>query len=251
MNALIVDDEPLARDLLGRMLSEQGVQVVGHAANAADGVALADDLGPDVVFLDIRMSGVSGIDATALFGQLEPPPLVVLVTGHSEYAVEAYSRSVFDYLLKPVSDERLQASLAKLRRHLSMQRRANRVGGLLRRPSPSAFLQRLPIRNRGSILLIQIERILYAAASGKSVAIRTRDASIQSSFTLAYLEHVLPPNFMRIHASCIVNIVFVSEILLLGNHSYAVKLVNGDELPLARHQYPRLQERLGLPSASP
>lgn len=246
MKALVVDDEPLARALLVRMLGEQGVDVIGEAGDAETGLALAEDLTPDVAFVDVRMGGASGLEATTLFGQLEPSPLVVLVTGFSEYAVEVYGRSAFDYMLKPVSEDRLATAIAKLRKQISMQKRAHRAGATRRITTP-VTMQRLPVRNRGTIRLLPVDKILYASASGKSVTIRTKESTVQTTYTLTNLEQVLPSIFMRLHASCIVNLACIAEILLLGNHSYAVRLSNGDELPLARHQYPRLQERLGFP----
>lgn len=249
VKALIVDDEPLARELLRGMLEREGVQVIGEAVEAADGLAMAEDLAPDVVFLDIRMPGISGVEATSMFTQLEPPPLVILVTGYSEHAVEAFGRSALDYVLKPVSPERIGLALAKARKQLALHRKARR-GEALRRVGKLAPAQRLPIRVKGAIKLVPIERILYAVTSGKCVLVRTKEAEFRTSYTLTQLEGILPATFMRVHASCVANLGAIEEILLLGEHTYGIRLVSGEELPLGRQQYPKLQERLGFPSAT-
>jgi DNA-binding LytR/AlgR family response regulator len=206
---------------------------------------LAEELAPDVVFLDVRMPGVSGVEATSMFNELDPAPLVILVTGYSDHAVEAYSREAHDYVLKPVSAERIAITLSKARKQLALQRKARRADGI-RRPVNLPHTQRLPIREKGVIKLVPFERILFAVTSGKSVMIKSRDAEFRTTQTLTQLETTLPSNFMRVHASCIANIAAIDQILLLGEHTYGIRMVTGEELPLGRQQYPKLQERLGL-----
>ncbi|HLK14499.1 MAG TPA: LytTR family DNA-binding domain-containing protein [Fimbriimonadaceae bacterium] len=247
MRALIVDDEALARELLRGMLEHEGVDVVGEAADAEGGVDLAEELSPDVVFLDIRMPGISGVEAASMFNQLEPAPLVILVTGYSDHAVEAFGRSVMDYVLKPVAPERISAALDKARRQLALMRKAKRADGV-KRPGRTTLAQRLPIRLKGAIKLVPVEKILYAVTSGKHVIVRTREGEIRTTYTLTQLEAILPSNLMRVHASCIANVAAIDEILLLGEHTYGIRMMTGEELPLGRVQYPRLQERLGFPS---
>jgi two-component system LytT family response regulator len=171
--------------------------------------------------------------------------LVILVTGYSDHAVEAFGRSALDYVLKPVSPDRIAVALAKARKQLALQRKARRAEGL-KRPARQLQAQRLPIRVKGAIKLVPVERILFAMTSGKGVMVKTREAEFRTSNTLTQLESVLPSNFMRVHASCIANLVAIEEILLLGEHSYGIRMITHEELPLARQQYPKLQERLGL-----
>lgn len=245
MTALIVDDESLARVLLRGMLEREGVSVIGEAEDAAGGLAKAEELSPDVVFMDVRMPGVSGVEATTMFNELEPAPLVILVTGYSDFAVEAFGRSALDYVLKPVSPERISMALSKARKQLALQRKARRSEAS-KRVTKLLPTQRLPIRIKGAIKLVAVERILYAATAGKGVQVRARDAEYKTTYTLTQLEELLPTNFMRVHASCIVNLGVVDEILLYGEHSYGIKIFGGEELPLGRHQYQKLHERLGL-----
>jgi DNA-binding LytR/AlgR family response regulator len=222
------------------------VTILGEAESAEEAVSLAETLNPDVVFLDIRMPGMSGIQATNLFTTLEPPPFVILVTGTSEHAVEAFEKSALDYLLKPVSSERLEVALAKARTQIVLRTRLNRLSAL--RPPPQVPIQRLPIRITGGFRIVGVETILYAMSSQKCVFIRTKTTEYRSNYTLAYLEGALPAGFMRVHASCIVNLAAIEEVVIEGNHAYAIKVLGGQKIPLGRQQYPELQARLGFPA---
>jgi DNA-binding LytR/AlgR family response regulator len=275
ITALVVDDEPLAREFLCRMLADCGVQILGDAEEAFQAMDKIERLSPDVVFIDIQMPGVNGLAAAELFAQMERAPLVVLVTGYSEHAVEAFQGPVLDYLLKPVSPERLGKTIVKLRRQLSLQKKAqaNDPSQLLDAdvtvsPDPNvssqknepprlasvshsgqpAKIQRLSVKVQGAIRLVPVERILYVMASAKRVVIKIREEELTSHESLTHLEQVLPSNFVRVHASCIVNLAAIKEILLLGNHLYSLSLVNGDEVPLSRQSYPELRRKLGIAS---
>src|ERR1019366_4593470 len=111
MNALIVDDEPLARVHLRRQLEAQGVEIVGEAENALDALSLAKELQPDLMFLDIKMPGMSGMQLAESMRTLDVQPLLIFVTGYSEYALVAFEIEAVDYLLKPVSADRLVKTL--------------------------------------------------------------------------------------------------------------------------------------------
>ncbi|AEH33943.1 YehT [Vibrio anguillarum 775] len=114
LSALVIDDELLAREELTELLEETGdVDVIGHASNAIEGLKKINQLKPDVVFLDIQMPQVTGIE---LLGMLDPDtmPNVVFVTAYDQYALQAFEENAFDYLLKPVDPERLKKTLQRL-----------------------------------------------------------------------------------------------------------------------------------------
>lgn len=245
MKAIVVDDEPLARELLTRLLGESKVQVVGESGEITEALKLAQELTPDVVFLDIQMPGLDGIQGAHLFSHVDPAPQIIFVTGYSQYAVDAFRESATDYLLKPVSQERLALALAKCRKQWVLRKRAAK-SEQTKRAAQAPPIKRLAVRQRGAIRLIPVEKILCAMAQNKQVSIQTRDGQFLTSHTLAHLETFLPPVFIRTHASCIVNLAAIQEILVLGNHSYAILLANGEEVPLSRHHYRELQERLGF-----
>jgi two-component system LytT family response regulator len=249
LKMLVVDDEQLARAHLIRLLEDQGLSNVLEADTAAQALAVIDEKAPDVVFLDIQMPGLTGLQLAETIAYLERAPQIVFVTGYSEHAVAAFERGALDYLLKPVSPERLSATLLRLRERLKDQkaRRKLRNAQLEALLGEGHRLKRLPIREADSVRLLRLERISCATAKDKHVYIRTRDGEYRTYYSLTQLESLLPqPRFMRIHASCIVDVEQIDQLLFLGNHSYGVKLTNGTELPVGRNAYPLLRQRLGL-----
>ena len=273
LTGLIVDDEPLARAHLSRLLKAQEVQVAGEADNVVTALQLAEDLRPDIVFLDIQMPGLTGMQMATALLHLEAAPLVVFVTGYSEYALEAFDRDALDYLVKPLSPDRLARTLARARERLANRNaRSERMDAVLHEAAvdeeseregsaepvmsvPEARgtvgsvppLRRLPIRENYAVRLVRIEEILCAVAREKRVYVRTTGSEHRTYYTLTQLETLLPPEqFLRIHDSCLVQIEKVEEIVFLGNHTYRVRLSDGELLPVGRARYSELQRRLGL-----
>lgn len=247
--ALIVDDEPLARTHLLRLLEKLDVEVVGEAENAAQALQLTEELQPEIVFMDIRMRGLTGMQAARALLDIEPSPLLVFVTGYSEHAVSAFEHDALDYLIKPVTPERLARTLTRARERLKDQHLRNRMREEVDQQveEQAAPMRRLPVRKDYSVRLIRIEEILCATARDKRVFVRTASGEHRTYYTLAFLETVLPvEQFCRIHESCIVNLESVEEIIFLGSHSYVVQLTNGTQLPVGRTRYSVLQQRLGL-----
>jgi two-component system, LytTR family, response regulator len=248
MTALIVDDEPLARVHLRRLLEAQGVLVVGESENAARGLEQAEDLRPDLLFLDIQMPGLTGMQMASALLYLDPAPLLLFVTGYSEHAVAAFEHDALDYLVKPVSADRMAKSLVRARERLAdvQSRRAARQR-VSERAAEAAPLRRLPVRADYVVHLIRIEEIIAAVAREKRVFVRTHGGEYKTYYTLTHLEALLPGDqFLRIHDSCLVNLAQVEELLFLGNHAYEVRLSNTQRLPVGRTRYAELQRRLGL-----
>ena len=273
LTGLIVDDEPLARAHLSRLLKTQETEVVGEADNAATGLQLAEDLHPDIVFLDIQMPVLTGMQMATALLHLELSPLVVFVTGYSEFALDAFDRNALDYLVKPVSPDRLARTLARARERLAnrpvrhntadvsevetaasgTEERSTEVEKCVlsapeeRKGETPASLRRLPIRENYAVRLLRIEEIVCAIAREKRVFVRTATGEHRTYYTLTQLETLLPSDmFVRIHDSCMVQIEKVEEILFLGNHTYRVRLSDGELLPVGRSRYADLQRRLGL-----
>ena len=256
MRLLIVDDEPLARAHLRRQLEALGETVSGEAEEATEALQKAESLRPDVVFLDIQMPGITGLQLAAAIQSLDGPPLVVFVTGYSEHALAAFERNALDYLAKPVSTDRLSKSLARARERLDDRaaRRSNSDTPTVdksNREEESAYeitpLTRLPVRDNYTVRFVRVEDILCAVARDKRVAIRTAKGETRTYYTLSQLGTLLPSDrFLRIHDSCIVNVEQIQELHSLGSHSYAVSLTNGIQLPVSRSRFPALQQRLHL-----
>lgn len=248
LTALIADDEPLARAHLRRMLESQQVEVIGEAETATEALQLAEDLHPALLFLDIQMPGLTGMQAASALLLLEQPPLLIFVTGYSEHAVAAFEHDALDYLLKPVAPDRLAKTLVRARERLgdreALQRMQESVDA---RTAQAAPLRRLPVREDYVVKLLRVEEIICAVAREKRVYVRTSAGEFRTYYTLTQLETLLPvEKFVRIHDSCLVDMDRIDELLFLGNHSYAVQLADGQQLPVGRTRYAELQRRLGL-----
>jgi DNA-binding LytR/AlgR family response regulator len=248
MTALIVDDEPLARSHLRRLLESQGVQMVGESETAAHALQLAEDLHPDLLLVDIQMPGLTGLQMAGALLYLDPAPLIVFVTGYSEHAVAAFEHGALDYLVKPVAPERLAKTLVRARERMAdSQARKAADEKMLERIAEAPPLRRLPIRLDYAVRLLRIEEIICAVAREKRVYVRTQEGEYRTYYTLTQLETLLPrEQFLRIHDSCLVNLERVEELIFLGNHAYEVRLTDNQRLPVGRTRYAELQRRLGL-----
>jgi two-component system response regulator AlgR len=231
IRVLIVDDEPPARERLGRMLAGvPEVAVVGEAGNGADAIAAAARLLPDVVLLDIRMPGMDGIEAARHLGTLGDPPAVVFVTAHDEHALAAFEAQALGYLLKPVRQEKLVRSI---------QRAARVTGARLLRVAEQSQLgrrrQQVCARLGDQLRLIPVEDIYYFSAGQKYVTVRHRAGSDLIDESLRALADEFAPDFVRIHRNSLVAARYVDAVErgTEGQHLVRVKECE-DLLPVSR-----------------
>jgi DNA-binding LytR/AlgR family response regulator len=228
-----------------------GVDVIGDAPNALIAIQHVEDHHPDVVFLDVQMPEISGLQLAGTLIKLEQPPLIVFVTGYSEHALAAFDHEALDYLVKPVASERLAKTLAKVRMRLTDKSARHAAEVQIEEKSREAPMRRLPVRGQYSVRLVRIEDIFCATARNKKVYIHTEDAEYSTYYTLTQLEDLLSSEvFCRVHESAIVNLDRIEEIHFLGNHSYRVSLTNRMQIPIGRSRYAELQKRLGLETVS-
>jgi len=237
---LIVDDEAPARAELRHLLDGiDGVEVVGEAASAREALALAEHVRYDLVFLDIQMpGGRDGIETARRIRELPAAPHVVFVTAHDDRAIQAFQVDAADYLLKPVREERL---LTAVRRVM-----ASRGGGERVATAPA----RIPIHAEdGSMLLLDPDELVYAEADRDHARIVTRDGRTHvSPRSLRELEDLLPPSFMRIHRSYLVQLARIAALEQPEPGRAQVRLVDppGGTLDVARRQMRSLRVALGL-----
>jgi DNA-binding LytR/AlgR family response regulator len=246
LTALVVDDEPLARAYLKRQLELQSVQVVGEAESAAEAMQLVKDLGPNLLFLDIRLPGLTGLEFAKVIQQFDAVTQIIFVTAHAQYAADAYERDALDYLLKPVPPQRLAASLARARERLAdlgaAKRAETHAAAQMRWSS-----QRLPIRDEYAVRLIPFGEIMYATARDKSIYVATETRQYRADYTLNQLETILPTDrFFRLHSAWLVNLDRVEQLCFLGNHSYVARLTNSEQAPISRYRWAKLRQRLGI-----
>lgn len=240
LNCVIVDDEPLARAYLCRLLQAAGVTVAGEAGDAASALPLVQSTAPDIVFLDIEMPGMNGLDfVRQLREHSGVNAAVVFVTGYSEHAVDAFSHQATDYLLKPVSNERLLQCLVRIHNQRT-------------HASDDSEMQRLPVRGLATILLVPINDIVCITSREKKVFVRMKDGTEHRALqNLTQLEERLGRyKFIRIHGSYVVPTNHITELMHLGNHEYEVRLSDGRRAPVGRTRISDLKRALGLDAHS-
>lgn len=249
ITALVVDDEPRARAFLTRLLEADDVVVVGEAGDGASALREAQTLQPDLMFLDIEMPELNGMELADCLVRLPKAPLIVFVTGYSEHALAAFDRDALDYLQKPVSRKRLAQTLARARSRLGdpALREAAAIEIAAKAEAEPRRLARLPIRDDYMIHLLRVEEIVFAEARDRRVYVHTTSNEYKTWFTLKYLEDHLPEErFFRIHDTYIANIEQIEDLLFLGNHTYEIRLTDNRRLPVGRTRYAELQRRLGV-----
>ncbi|MBB6340474.1 two-component system response regulator AlgR [Pseudomonas fluvialis] len=204
MNVLIVDDEPLARERLARMVAElEGCRVLEpSASNGEEALALIDSLKPDVVLLDIRMPGLDGLQVAAKLCERDAPPAVIFCTAHDEFALEAFQVSAVGYLVKPVRPEALREALKKAERPNRVQ-----LAALTKPPTTGGSGPRSHIsaRTRKGIELIPLDQVMFFIADHKYVTLRHEGGEVLLDEPLKALEDEFGERFVRIHRNALVS----------------------------------------------
>jgi two-component system response regulator LytT len=236
LRSLIVDDEAPARGELRYLLAAHPeVEVVGEAATAHEALELAAAVRYDVVFLDVEMPGVSGLEAARLVLNRRERPAVVFVTAHERYAVEAFAVEAFDYLVKPVEPDRLARIVERL---LSRGRR-----------EASAVEKVAVVSAGGAKTLLDYDAIYWVEADGDYSRVHTYDRSYLATSSLRELEELLPSGrFARVHRSHLVNLAKVAAVRRAAPDRIRLALDDeaNTELDVARRQTRALRERLRL-----
>ena len=205
MRVVIVDDEPLARERLSRLLAEfPGYELVGEAGDGVGALKLIDDEQPDLVFLDIRMGGMDGIQVARRLAEQELPPAVIFTTAHPEHALSAFDASASAYLLKPIRREKLREALQRVRRLSRAQRSGNPpVDGP--RPEREFVLA----TTREGMVRVPAEDIIYFLADQKYTTVCHLHGEVLIEESLKSLEDDFKPWFLRIHRKALVATRFI------------------------------------------
>src|SRR5437867_955338 len=249
LRVLIVDDEPLARLRLRRLLGDVGgVEVVGEAGSATEARPLVAAAKPELLLLDIQMPGEDGF---ALLRSLDPRPAVVFVTAFDQYAVRAFEENAVDYLLKPFRRERLEEAIERARQDLAKpQALTERLEGLLATLGRGAgeTLDRLTVRLGQKQLILTAADVLWFGPEDKLVFAATTSARHYVNFTLDQLERRLDPRrFARIHRGAIANLDHAAALRPAFAGTYRLQLDDAarTEVPVSRNRARALRGRLG------
>ena len=247
IKVLIADDEAPAREELSFLISRLvGFQVVGVASSGSQAVFLIKELHPQVVFLDIQMPGLNGLEVSKAIEALDPKPLIVFVTAYDEYALNAFEVEAVDYLLKPVSDDRLLKTARRLKELLE-PKLAEKIETLLSGQGKEPVLKRIPVEKNGRIKLLEPGEIVCFFADQGYIVARTGAGDFITNFTLNELEDKIGQRtFFRCHKSYIVNLDYIKEIIPWTYSSYKLIMNNNDEIPVSRQKSKDLAIMLGL-----
>lgn len=270
LRLIIVDDEPLARSRMRDVLSDLRPQcpheLLAECASGREAIAVINRLAPDVVLLDVQMPGMTGIELARHLAALKSPPLVVFATAFDDYALQAFEVHAIDYLLKPVRAERLRDCLQRAAGRLN--ERADRAtveneaqahrpdeGAQWAALAKQAGVRRrcLSVTERGSVLLVPIEDVLYFRAELKYTTIRTVEREYLSEESLTSLEDEFGDRFIRVHRNALVAREAIAGTTRSteaaesdnGEHGWRVLLRGVHEtLPVSRRQWPLLKSLL-------
>jgi len=248
--ALIVDDEPLARDRLQKLLDDvPDMTVIGQCTNGKQALKMIREKRPSLVFLDVQMPELDGF---GVLGELQPDemPVVIFVTAHDKFALKAFEVHAVDFLLKPFDRERFQTALKRAKERIAQKRPGEldqRLAALLAEMKPeAAALERMAVKTSGRVIFIKTADIDWIEAADNYVNLHVGNESHLHRETLTALAERLPPKkFMRISRSTIVNVDRIKELQPLFHGEYAVILRNGTTLTLSRSYRDVLDQLIG------
>jgi two-component system, LytTR family, response regulator len=239
LRLLIVDDEPVARRRLRRLVREIGdIDIAGEAGDGASAVSAIRTLKPDIVLLDVQMPEMDGFQVLKSIGR-ETLPAVIFVTAFDQYALRAFEVHALDFLLKPVSAEKLAGALERARTRTAERRGATvdpRVLALLDDlASRRRFLSRLPVKLRGKLVVIDLADVDWIEAADNYVTLHVGGNAYPARETMSRLERELDPErFVRIHRSAIVQVDRIKELLPDFHGDFVVVLRTGARVTLSR-----------------
>jgi len=250
IRVLIVDDEPLARSMVRKMLQEHPhVNVVGECENGLEAIHAIETSPPDIVFLDIQMPEVDGF-AVLEACKANPLPVVIFVTAYDQYAVRAFQVCALDYLLKPFDRDRFERALERACEQVSRGQTGDlteRIQNLLEQNKARApYVERLIIKADGRVFFLRTEEIEWIEAEGNYVSLHVGKKKYLFREAISSLETQLDPRkFQRIQRSTIVNIDYVRELQPWFRGDYKVILRDGTELKLSHRYRDNLDRHFG------
>ncbi len=250
---LIVDDEmPARQELLYILSSIEDVKVIGEASNGIEALELIKTLKPDIVFLDIQMPQVSGMDVARRLLEEEHKPIIIFVTAYDQFAVEAFEVNAIDYLLKPISEERLQKTLEKITSNKKSDEEVdyNKLSRLIQdiKSNTKVAPQRISLYYKNKLIPIETKDIIYATIEDKNTVIICNKGKFEANCTLNELMDRLDSStFFRSHKSYIVNLNYIESIEPWFNSTYNINLRGHKEIiPVSRSYAKAFKEAMNI-----
>lgn len=244
LSVLVVDDEPLARRAIVRLLADDPeIELLGECGDGVSAVNAIREHSPDLVFLDIQMPAITGLDVVATIGAARMPA-TIFVTAYEQFAVRAFEANAVDYLVKPFSRDRFAETLRRAKQRLATPRgtdadaTARIMQALASLQQRDAYLERLPVREDERVVLVDVDDIVWIKASGNTVRLHLADRVHELRETMATLAARLDPRrFARVHRSAIINIRRVKDIHPWFNGYHVVTMDTGQQLRMSRYQH--------------
>jgi len=236
INCIIIEDEPLAAGLLSKNLSEHPQLIIkGVFDNGYSGLKAIQDLKPELVFLDIELPKLTGLELLEL---LDNPPMIIFTTAYNQYAIEAFEKNAVDYLLKPFSKSRLHQAVDKAVYKLKNHDLSQTVyQGLVEavHDKQDNQLDRIAVKDKSDIYLIATDDIYFLEAQDDYVSIQTKDKAYLKNARLKFYEQNLDPKiFVRVHRSYIVNTNYIKKLESYSKDSFILILNNGLKVNISR-----------------
>lgn len=247
LRALIIDDEPLARQIVKEYLEKYSeIEVIGECGDGFEGVKKITELRPDLIFLDIQMPKINGFEMLELLDEI---PAVIFTTAFEEFALKAFDTNAIDYLLKPFSEERFAKAIQKWQLTLKNETgNTQKISELIENtPITNSQSNRIVIKLNGKIKIIPVADLNYIEASSDFVKIYTKEGMFLKSKTMNYFENCLDSTkFVRVHRSYILNIEQVTRLEQYEKDNYIAILKDNQKVPISKTGYQKLKEVIGV-----
>jgi two-component system LytT family response regulator len=242
--AIIVEDEKLARDLVKNYLApHSNIELIGEFKDGFSGLKAINELVPDIVFLDVQMPKLTGLELLELVDKL---PHVVFTTAYDEYAINAFDLNAVDYLLKPFSKDRFDKALEKIFQKINNGESTNGVNQLKKQVAERTLLDKIVVKSNNNIHVIPINEVNYIESEDDYVMIHTDNGKYLKHQTMKFYEENLNDMFIRIHRSYIVSVSQINKIEKFGKDTYQVILNCGVGLKVSRSRFQELKKLLEL-----
>ncbi|RSL33108.1 DNA-binding response regulator [Salibacterium salarium] len=238
-SAVVVDDEPYSRDELTYLLDQyEEIEIIGEAESGEKGLAMILKKEPDVVFIDIEMPQMSGMELAQALKNMNKRPFIIFATAYPDYAAKAFRVQAIDYLLKPFDEDQLDETVVVIKDRLLGEKADEKTS-----PIP-----RLAVETDGRITYLSPNDISYLFREEKETVICTKDKQYHVKTSIKDLEIKLNGySFFRTHKSYLVNLDKVEELIPWFNGAYQVKMEGGkEEIPVSRNYVKGLREQLEL-----
>ncbi|MEC3757320.1 LytTR family DNA-binding domain-containing protein [Bacillus halotolerans] len=240
LRVLIVDDEILARDELAYLLKRTNEELeINEAENIESAFDQMMDQKPDLLFLDVDLSGENGFDIAKRLKNMKNPPAIVFATAYDQYALKAFEVDALDYLTKPFDEERVRQTMKKYKK---VKREIDEPEQI-----SHASQHKLALSVGESIVIVDTKDIIFAGTENGHVHVKTFDVSYSVNDTLVVIEKKLPEtDFLRVHRSFVVNTEYIKEIQPWFNSTYNLIMKDGSKIPVSRTYAKELKKLLHI-----